>query len=297
MNDIVYQHEVIVPDRGLPFKLFLFEGGGGKYIREKHWHRSIEIFAVRQGQLEFFLNEKKYVLAAGDFVLVNSNEVHAIHAPLPNETIVLQIPLAVFADYYTEEQFIWFSHSGKEDDRQVFSLLETMFVAYGEKQTGYELKMLSCFYQLEYLLVTRYRKFEVGEEILKNNKQLKRLGRITGYLKEHYTEDVSLEKLAGIFGYSPAYLSRMFQKYAKINYREYLSSVRLEHAVRDLEETDLAIGEIALNHGFPNSKAFSNLFRKRYGMLPNQYRKTVTSEKERFSSHYLPHKGSRLFLM
>ena len=74
MNDIVYQHEVIVPDRGLPFKLFLFEGGGGKYIREKHWHRSIEIFAVRQGQLDFFLNEKKYVLAAGEFVLVNSNE-------------------------------------------------------------------------------------------------------------------------------------------------------------------------------------------------------------------------------
>ena len=26
MNDIVYQHEVIVPDRGLPFKLFLFAG-------------------------------------------------------------------------------------------------------------------------------------------------------------------------------------------------------------------------------------------------------------------------------
>ena len=99
MKDIGYQHEVIVPDRGLPFKLFLFEGGGGKYIREKHWHRSIEIFAVRQGQLDFFLNEKKYVLAAGEFVLVNSNEVHAIHAPLPNETIVLQIPLGVFADY------------------------------------------------------------------------------------------------------------------------------------------------------------------------------------------------------
>lgn len=48
------------------------------------------------------------MLAAGEFVLVNSNEVHAIHAPLPNETIVLQIPLGVFADYYTEEQFIWF---------------------------------------------------------------------------------------------------------------------------------------------------------------------------------------------
>ena len=296
MTEQQYQHEVIVPDKGFPFKLFLFEGHSGKYIREKHWHRSIEIFAVQEGELDFILDTTHYHLGEGEFIIVNSNEVHAIHANRPNHTIVLQIPLNQFASYFTGEQFIWFSHSGKEDDRQVFSLLETMFVAYGEKQTGYELKMLSCFYQLEYLLVTRYRKLEVGEEILKNNKQLK-LGRITGYLKEHYTEDLSLEKLAGIFGYSPAYLSRMFQKYAKINYKEYLSSVRLEHAVRDLEETDLAIGEIALNHGFPNSKAFSNLFRKRYGMLPNQYRKTVTSEKERFSSYYLPHKGSRLFLM
>lgn len=79
-----------------------------------------------------------------------------------------------------------------------------------EGRTGYELQMLSCFYQLEYLLVTRYRKLEVHEELLKNTKQLKRLGVITGYLKEHYTEDISLEKLAGIFGYSPSYLSRMF---------------------------------------------------------------------------------------
>ena len=216
MTEQQYQHEVIVPDKGFPFKLFLFEGHSGKYIREKHWHRSIEIFAVQEGELDFILDTTHYHLGEGEFIIVNSNEVHAIHANRPNHTIVLQIPLNQFASYFTGEQFIWFSHSGKEDDRQVFSLLETMFVAYGEKQTGYELKMLSCFYQLEYLLVTRYRKLEVGEEILKNNKQLKRLGRITGYLKEHYTEDLSLEKLAGIFGYSPAYLSRMFQKYAKM---------------------------------------------------------------------------------
>ena len=46
MTEQQYQHEVIVPDKGFPFKLFLFEGHSGKYIREKHWPRSIEIFAV-----------------------------------------------------------------------------------------------------------------------------------------------------------------------------------------------------------------------------------------------------------
>lgn len=272
-NEASCQHEVIVPNRGLPFKLFLFEGKDGKYIRDKHWHRSVEIFAVKNGSLNFFLNEKKYHLQAGDFVLVNSNEVHSIYAPDPNETIVLQIPLGSFAGYYTEEQFIWFSHSEKSDDERVFSLLNEMYERNTECRMGYELQMLSCFYQLEYLLVTRYRKLEVHEELLKNTKQLKRLGVITGYLKEHYTEDISLEKLAGIFGYSPSYLSRMFQKYAKINYKDYLQSVRFEHAVKELEETEHQIGDIALNHVFPNSKAFSNLMRKKYGYLPNEYRK------------------------
>lgn len=272
-NEAACQHEVIVPNRGLPFKLFLFEGKDGKYIRDKHWHRSVEIFAVKDGSLNFFLNEKKYHLQAGDFVLVNSNEVHSIYAPDPNETIVLQIPLGSFAGYYTEEQFIWFSHSEKSDDERVFSLLNEMYERNTECRMGYELQMLSCFYQLEYLLVTRYRKLEVHEELLKNTKQLKRLGVITGYLKEHYTEDISLEKLAGIFGNSPSYLSRMFQKYAKINYKDYLQSVRFEHAVKELEETEHQIGDIALNHGFPNSKAFSNLMRKKYGYLPNEYRK------------------------
>ena len=41
-----FQHELIIPDEGLPFKLFLFEGRNGNYVREKHWHTSIEIFTV-----------------------------------------------------------------------------------------------------------------------------------------------------------------------------------------------------------------------------------------------------------
>ena len=40
------QHELIMPNEDLPFKMFIFEGREGNYIREKHWHRSIEIFAV-----------------------------------------------------------------------------------------------------------------------------------------------------------------------------------------------------------------------------------------------------------
>ena len=58
-NTEKYSHELIVPNEDLPFKMFLFEGSQGNYFRDKHWHRSIEIFAVYEGGLTFYINEEK----------------------------------------------------------------------------------------------------------------------------------------------------------------------------------------------------------------------------------------------
>ena len=94
-----YSHEIIIPNDDLPFKMFIFEGSQGGYIRQKHWHRSIEIFAVFDGEMEFYLNDERYPLHPGEFMLVNSNELHSIYAPKKNETLVIQIPLATFERY------------------------------------------------------------------------------------------------------------------------------------------------------------------------------------------------------
>jgi AraC-like DNA-binding protein/quercetin dioxygenase-like cupin family protein len=268
-----YQHEVVVTDEGLPFKLFAFEGQAGNYVRDKHWHRSIEIFAVWEGKLEFSLHEKKFPLNGGEFVIVNSNEVHSIVAPEPNRTVVLQIPQDTFAEYFTDDQFIWFSHSDRETDHRVFTLLTEMYLIYNNGEEANKLQVLSLYYELLHLLVTKYRKFNVHEDILKNSKQLKKLSNITRYMKDHYAESLTLESMAERFNYSPSYLSRMFQKHAGINFKDYLLGIRLEHAVRELEETNGQIVEIALGNGFPNSKAFSNAFRDKYGVLPSEYRK------------------------
>ena len=88
-----FQHELVIPDEGLPFKFFLFEGSQGNYVREKHWHTSVEIFAVMEGSLTFYLNDEKHPLKAGELMIINSNEVHSIDSPEENHTAVLQIIL------------------------------------------------------------------------------------------------------------------------------------------------------------------------------------------------------------
>ena len=283
MTEQQYQHEVIVPDKGFPFKLFLFEGHSGKYIREKHWHRSIEIFAVQEGELDFILDTTHYHLGEGEFIIVNSNEVHAIHANRPNHTIVLQIPLNQFASYFTGEQFIWFSHSERTYDEQVACLIFRMYKVYRMQTDGYDFEILSMFYQLLHILVKKYRKLDVQDELLKSNQQLNRpKPPCIIFCREIWVEDALIE-LANKYHVDSSYLSKMFVRYAGINYKDYLQNIRLEHAVKDLENTDKQIVDIAFDHGFANSKAFTNLFRKRYGMLTSEYRKQLVKKKQRES--------------
>lgn len=269
-----FSHELVMPNEDLTFKMFLFEGKDGQYFREKHWHQSVEIFAVFEGRLEFYINEDHIHLDARDFVIVNSNEIHSIHAAEPNSTVVLQIPLKTFEKYYTDDQFICFSHGSRICDDQFMKLISEMYETYCKKQVGYELKVQSHFFMLVYLLVTKYRKMEVSAEIIRNRKNLNKLSLITNYIKDNYQKELSLESVAAVFGYSPTYLSRMFQKYANTNYKVYLQSVRVECAHKELMNTQNSIGEIAEHNGFPDGRAFSKAFRRKYGMLPSEYKKT-----------------------
>ncbi len=268
-----YSHELIMPNDDIPFKLFLFEGKDGHYVREKHWHRSVEIFALFEGEIDFFINDLVYHLKPGECMLVNSNEIHSVHAPNENQTVVLQIPLSTFERHYTDERFIYFSNSSLIQDREVMDLIREIYEVYIQKGCGYEWKVMGEFYLLLYLLITKYRMEKVDTKLIWQHKKLDSLSAITAYMKENYASEMSLESVAAVFGYSSAYFSRMFYRYTGINYKNYLDSLRLAHAYKDLANSDMAIGDIAVNNGFANSRSFAKLFKEKYGILPSEFRR------------------------
>ena len=277
-----FQHELISPNEGLPFKLFLFEGAGGNYVREKHWHTSVELFAVLDGRLSFFLNEEEYPLEAGELIIINSNEIHSIHAPEKNETVVLQIPLKQFEDYFTAQRFIRFRSAARQgrdrtakipDNRKLAFFIEELYKVYTAREVGWEFRTMALYYNILFLLVKDYRESEAAEKEIQDSRRLDALSKITTYMREHYTEDLKLSDLASLFGYSDAYLSRMFKKYAKVNFKSYLQEIRMAYAYRELMNTDYTISRIAMDNGFADSRAFSKEFRKRYGILPSEIKR------------------------
>ena len=273
-----FQHELIIPNEGLPFKVFLFEGENGNYVREKHWHTSIEIFAVMEGSLDFFVNKEEYPLKAGEQIIINSNELHSIHALEKNKTVVLQIPLKQFENYFTAQRYIRFRGQEELVDKKLASLLRKLYHVYSERKIGYEFRTISIFYEIMYILVKDYRVTETREKDIRHSRRLDALSKITTYMREHYREELKLSDVAATFGYSDAYLSRMFQKYAKINYKTYLQDIRMAYAYRDLLNTDHTISQIALDNGFCSSRGFSGEFQKRYGVLPSEMRKQINKK-------------------
>lgn len=274
-----FRHELVLPNGDLPFRMFIFEGKNGNYKVSKHWHQSIEIFLVLEGKIDFYINSVQYSLEQGQFILVNSNEIHSIDSPNPNFIIVLQIPIKNFFNY-AEEDYIHFKSTLFENDAGLIELIKTMYQVYEKKEYGYALEVLSNFYKLLYILIKKYKVNEIDEERVRQNKHLDKLSKITRYIKDNFNEEITLKSVADIFGFTPTYLSRMFQKYASINYKTYLLNIRVDAGYKQLVNTGDSISEIAVNCGFSDSRSFAKAFKKRYGRLPSDYRKELKKDKK-----------------
>lgn len=110
------------------------------------------------------------------------------------------------------------------------------------------------------------------------NKEALQLGEIKTYIEEHYAENITLDSMAARIYMNPYYFSSFFKKHTGQNFKQYLTEVRMKHAVRLLLETDMMIYEISDCVGYNNARHFSDMFKKMYGKLPQEYKQAARLE-------------------
>jgi len=100
----------------------------------------------------------------------------------------------------------------------------------------------------------------------------KSIAKAKDYLEENFAGDVTLEKLAEIARMNPTYFSMMFKNEVGIGYIKYLNSLRMEKAQFFLRQ-GLKVKEAARGVGYTNTRYFCYIFKKTYGITPEQYKK------------------------
>ena len=98
------------------------------------------------------------------------------------------------------------------------------------------------------------------------------------YINAHFTEDLSLDIIADLFGLSKSYISTRLNQRLKMSLTSYLSQLRVEHSKKLLrEQPHMKMQEIAENSGFNNINSFFRTFKRIEGIPPAQYRKVHNS--------------------
>ncbi len=96
---------------------------------------------------------------------------------------------------------------------------------------------------------------------------------IEQYLKNNFRENISLEEVAASVHLTPVYLSGLFKKETGKTFSDYLFEIRMEEAKRLLREDTVKIKDVAERSGYADSRYFSKVFSKAFGITPKEYRR------------------------
>ena len=94
-------------------------------------------------------------------------------------------------------------------------------------------------------------------------------------IREHYMEDISLTSLASKYNVSMGRLSEMIKEHLKVNFSDYIASLRIQRAKELLRDESLSIQEIAEIVGYNDYFYFTKVFKKVEGISPSKYRKSI----------------------
>lgn len=97
--------------------------------------------------------------------------------------------------------------------------------------------------------------------------------RATNYIEKNFDQDLTLEEIAKEVHLNSSYLSHIFKEEMGCGFTDYLTETRLDKAQELLRNSNQNVTAIANQVGYKNANYFSQVFKKKNGLTPTEYRK------------------------
>ena len=97
------------------------------------------------------------------------------------------------------------------------------------------------------------------------------------YINEHFSEEISLQKMAENANISPFHFTRIFTKETGFTPHQYLLNTRISAAKFLLKSSETSVKNIAFSTGFHSESSFCTTFKKWENLTPSQYREKIFS--------------------
>ncbi len=101
----------------------------------------------------------------------------------------------------------------------------------------------------------------------------RQIEQVEKYIQRHLSEDVSVEALARVAGFSPYHFTRLFRRTTGSSPHQWVVRQRVERAQWLLQQTELPLAQVAAACGFADQSHLTLVFKQQLGCTPRVYRR------------------------
>ncbi|MDO4308109.1 MAG: AraC family transcriptional regulator [Eubacteriales bacterium] len=248
-----------------------------------HWHIPFELIMPTENSYRAKCGNNEYFIREADILIICPGVIHELFAPDHGERMIFQSTLSSIASNELDVLSSIISPAiliTPEKYPQIHGEIHQLMLKI-KKEFADGLPYSGTVVYSLFLLILA----EVGRnhaEIIqqnfdaKNSKQKEYMEKflfVTNYISDHFTEDLTLEQVASLAGFSKYHFTRLFRQYAGTSFYKYLNQKRIAHAKNLLLDPDLSVTEVALQSGFTSISAFLRMFRLANNCTPTEFRK------------------------
>lgn len=253
-----------------------------------HWHTTMEIIMPTENIYTVECNNQTHILRERDIVLICPCYVHTLFAPPTGQRIIFQpdtaslrflkdiepllnilSPLIII----TPEEFPTIH------GRICELLIEIRDEYLGTASSFSEVIIYSKLLEIFSLIGRGYvRRTESVSGMPGHQKEyMEKFLKICDYIDEHCSEDLNLDTVADMCGFSKFYFSRLFKQFTNISFYKYVNQKRIAKATELLTNPEISITDVALNCGFSSLSSFIRMFKIIRGCTPTDFRNMYNS--------------------
>ncbi|MCR8969539.1 helix-turn-helix domain-containing protein [Facklamia sp. 7083-14-GEN3] len=228
---------------------------------------------VHKGAADFISGEKIGNFKKRDIIILNPNHSIDIQPIRKLEWIRVEISGILFTSSAEIESmdniFIVSDHS-----QTIKNYLDLALIEYEQPFRGSEIvlrKLIECVM----VHVLRHHELSIKDSSIQVRHQ--EIEMIKEYIREHFSEKVTLEQLSDIVDINKYYMIRLFKQQTGLSPIDYLIHVRLSEAEKLLAQTSITISKISDIVGFHSPSHFSKTFKESNHMTPSAYRRKFSN--------------------
>ncbi len=265
-----------------------------------HSHDFLEIAYVASGCGIHRIGEMEYSVLQGDLFIINYNMMHEFRSLRDNIDSKLIVYNCIFNPDFLDYSLVnckdfsditnhflfrsLFPEEGENksdirlqgrDSRGIEELYEKMFREYHLMENGYVEILRAYVIELLITIFRALRKSSMLQEGIGNHRR-QVVEKVMLYMKNNYAKELKLEELSLMAFLSRNYFCRLFKEVTDMTVMEYAQKIRMEEACRLLRCTDKKVIDILSEVGYRDIKFFNQVFKRKTGMTPSEYRKTAS---------------------